>query len=192
MSRIVFLLEERSMKVLLDGMLPRLFPGMRFLCVPHEGKNDLERSIPRKLRAWREPGVRFVVVRDNDGGNCNALKHKLLKLCAEGRREDSVVRIPCQELEAWYFGDPDALARAFGNENLGAIGQKAAYRDPDVIPKPSSSLRELIPEFQKLSGARRMAEMLSVEGNRSHSFHVFIESVKRLYESLSKESLQEG
>ena len=27
MSRIVFLLEERSMQVLLDGLLPRLFPG---------------------------------------------------------------------------------------------------------------------------------------------------------------------
>ena len=27
MSRIVLLLEERSMQVLLDGLLPRLFPG---------------------------------------------------------------------------------------------------------------------------------------------------------------------
>jgi len=60
MSRIVLLIEEYSMKVLLDSLLPRLFPNLEFLCVPHEGKNDLERSIPRKLRAWREPGVRFV------------------------------------------------------------------------------------------------------------------------------------
>ena len=63
MRRIVFLLEERSMKVLLDGLLPRLFPDVAFLCVPHEGKQDLEKSLPRKLRAWREPGVRFVVLR---------------------------------------------------------------------------------------------------------------------------------
>ena len=35
MSRIVFLLEERSMQVLLDGLLPRLFPDLPFLCVPH-------------------------------------------------------------------------------------------------------------------------------------------------------------
>lgn len=57
MSRVVFLLEERSMKELLEGLLPRLFPGLPFLCIPHEGKRDLERSIPRKLRAWREPGA---------------------------------------------------------------------------------------------------------------------------------------
>ena len=68
MSRIVFLLEEDSMKVLLEGLLPRLFPGLSFLCLSHEGKQDLEKSIPRKLKAWREPGVRFVVVRDQDGG----------------------------------------------------------------------------------------------------------------------------
>ena len=28
---------------------------LSFLCVAHEGKQDLEKSIPRKLRAWREP-----------------------------------------------------------------------------------------------------------------------------------------
>ena len=59
MSRLVLLLEEESMRVLLDGLLSRLFPGLLFQCVPHEGKHDLERSIPRKLRAWGEPGVRL-------------------------------------------------------------------------------------------------------------------------------------
>ena len=62
------------MKALLDGLLPRLFPGLRFLCLSHEGSDDLERSIQRKLQAWREPGVRFAVVRDNDRGDCEARK----------------------------------------------------------------------------------------------------------------------
>ena len=35
------------MQVLLDGLLPRLFPSLSYLCVPHEGKTDIERSIPR-------------------------------------------------------------------------------------------------------------------------------------------------
>ena len=77
MRRIVFLLEEYSMKVLLDGLLPRLVPGLQFLCVPHEGKQDLEKSVPRKLRGLaRKPGVRFVVLRDKDGGDCRALKRR--------------------------------------------------------------------------------------------------------------------
>ena len=66
MNRIVFLLEEESIGILLKGLLPRLFPQMSFLCVSHEGKKDLERSIPRKLKAWQEPGVRFVVMRDQN------------------------------------------------------------------------------------------------------------------------------
>ena len=41
MSRVIFLLEEKSMKELLDRMLPRIFPSLRFLCIPHEGKTDL-------------------------------------------------------------------------------------------------------------------------------------------------------
>jgi hypothetical protein len=73
MNRIVFLLEERSMKILLDILLPRLFPGLSFICLAHEGKHDLEKSIIRKLKAWKEPGVRFVIVRDNDGTDCHAL-----------------------------------------------------------------------------------------------------------------------
>ena len=111
------------MRALLDGLLPRLFPGLPFQCVPHEGKTDLERSIPRKFRGWREPGVRFAVVRDNDGRDCRALKDDLRGLCRAGHRDDTLIRIVCQELEAWYLGEPDALADAFGREALRNIGQ---------------------------------------------------------------------
>jgi len=133
MSRIVFLLEERSMKILLEGLLPRLVPGISFICIPHEGKQDLEKSIPRKLRAWREPGVRFVIVRDNDGGDCKALKQRLMAICAEAGRADTLIRIACQELEAWYFGEPTAPAKAFGKVRLNDIGNKSRYRKP--VPK---------------------------------------------------------
>ncbi len=57
MNRLVFLLEEDSMRILLEGLLPKLFPELLFQCVPHDGKQDLEKSIPRKLKAWREPGT---------------------------------------------------------------------------------------------------------------------------------------
>ena len=128
MSRLVFLLEERSMKVLLEGLLPKLFPDLSFLCVAHEGKNDLDKSIPRKLKAWREPGVRFVVLRDNDNVDCLQLKKKLNNLCKEGRRADTLVRIACQELEAWYFGDPNALAEAFEKDGIREICNRSKFR----------------------------------------------------------------
>lgn len=180
MSRIVFLLEEHSMKTLLDDLLPRLFPGLAFLCVPHEGKQALEKSIPRKLRAWREPGVRFVVVRDNDGADCTAVKRTLVNLCREAGRADSLVRLACQELEAWYLGDPDGLAAAFGDDRLRGIGAKERFRDPDAVVGPSRALEELIPEFQKVSGARRLSSQLTPERNTSRSFQAFIAGIARL------------
>ena len=180
MSRIVFLVEEYSMAVLLKGLLPRLYPDLAFLCISHEGKNDLGKSIPRKLRAWREPGVRFAVVRDNDGGDCRRLKTSLYSLCQAGNRADSLIRIACQELEAWYLGDPDALADAFGRESLRGLGRRARFRDPDAVSQPSEAIRRLVPEFQKVSGARLMAQHLSRNRNRSRSYHALLAGVESL------------
>lgn len=175
------------MKALLDGLLPRLFPDLPFLCVPHEGKQDLEQSVPRKLRAWREPGVRFVVLRDNDGGDCTALKERLQGLCSGGGRNDTLVRIACQELEAWYLGDPDALSEAFHQENLRGIGNRARFRDPDAVTRPSDELERLAPAFQKVSGARMMAQHLSRERNRSRSFQVTFDGIARVVSQMHQE-----
>ena len=180
MDRVIFLLEEPSMKTLLDNFLPRVFPGLPFRCIAHEGKNDLESSIPRKLRGWGGPGVRFVILRDNDNADCYALKERLLQLCRDGGRGDALVRIVCQELEAWYLGQPDAMADAFGEEKLRRIKNRARYRSPDDLQKPSQAIKRLLPEFQKTSGARQMANHLTREGSRSTSFTVFLDGIANL------------
>ena len=187
MSRIVFLLEEGSMSDLLEGLLPRLFPELSFLCVPHEGKQDLEKSIPRKLKAWREPGVRFVVVRDQDSADCRQVKAALVRLCQQAGRPDVdvLVRVVCQELEAWYIGEPKALGRAFPETRPGTLRalSRSRYRNPDAVDRPADVIGKLIPEFQKRSGAKRMADLLSRE-NPSHSFQVFVEGVERVWASM--------
>ena len=172
------------MRNLLIGLLPRLFPDMNFICLAHEGKSDLEKSIPRKLRAWREPGVRFVILRDNDGGDCLLLKQRLMQSCRAAGRPDTIVRIVCQELEAWYLGDPDALADAFVKESLRRIGRKARFRDPDAVQQPSDALKRLVPGFRKVSGAKSMAGLLTRERNSSKSFQVLLSGLDRLYAEL--------
>lgn len=187
-GRLVFLLEEPSMKVLLEGLLPRLVPGwvagVHFQCVPHEGKTDLDRSIPRKLAAWREPGVRFVVVRDNDSADCLDIKARLTAMCAAANRPDTLVRLVCQELESWYLGDLRALAAAFDNPRLDTPGLRKRLVDPDVWQKPSVELKRLEPRFQKLSGARALAIHLDPHAdagrNTSRSFQVFVTGVRRV------------
>lgn len=182
-GRIVFLLEEPSMKTLLLGLLPRLFPGWvehaHFVCIPHEGKSDLDRSIPTKLKAWRVPGDRFVIVRDNDNADCVDLKTRLRKVCETNGRPDTLVRLVCQELESWYIGDIVALALAF-NPLLDSPALRKRFAEPDSWQKPSQELERLIPEFQKGSGARLMAQHLRETGNLSHSFNVFVDGLKRM------------
>lgn len=182
MSRIVFLVEEPSMKALLDELLPRLFPDLTFLCVPHEGKGDLEKSVPRKLKAWQEPGVTFVVVRDQDRDDCKDVKRRLVELCEQGGRPDTLVRVVCQELEAWYLGEPAALAAVYSIPTLAGLNNRAKFRNPDSVLHPSKELAKLVPQFQKVNGARRMGQVLTAEANLSPSFRVFVEGVRRILE----------
>ena len=185
MNRLVFLLEEDSMRILLEGLLPRIFPDLEFQCVPHEGKHDLEKSIPRKLKAWREPDVRFVVMRDQDNADCYQVKARLTQLCQKAGRRDVLVRVVCRELEAWYIGEPQALGQAFPKTRPSVLRElgRSRYQNPDAVVRPSDTIAKLIPEFQKRSGARRMATFLS-RGNTSHSFGVFVEGVEKLWTAM--------
>lgn len=169
------------MKELIDGLIPRILPeGVSFLSIPHEGKSDLEKSIPRKIRSWRDadPNVKFVIVHDQDSNNCVELKSKLLGLC-KGRESDVLVRIPCHELEAWYFGDLDAVEAAY-DLNLNAVRNKAKYRVPDAIVSPKQELKKIIPQHQQIDGAKRIAKYMDISRNTSRSFQVFVEGIQRI------------
>ncbi|WP_240669075.1 DUF4276 family protein [Dyella sp. M7H15-1] len=172
------------MKALLNDWLPRLFSGWEegrhFQCLAHEGKSDLDRSIPRKLKAWRIPGDRFVIVRDNDNADCVALKARLRDLCKQSDRPQTLVRLVCQELESWYLGDLRALAVAFDAQHVDKPSQRKRYDQPDERRKPSVEVKRLVPSFQKISGARAMAQHLDPAINRSRSLQAFVQGVRRI------------
>jgi hypothetical protein len=180
MSRVVFLVEEPSMAEFLRVWLVREHSNLQFLCVPHEGKRDLLQSIPRKLQAWQEPGTRFVVIIDNDNRNCEELKTEILASCRRSGRDDALIRIACQELEAWYLGDPEALAAAFEEPKLLKRLRRAKFRDPDALQRPSGELARLVPAFQKVSGARAVAAHIDRARNRSTSFQVFAAGIDQI------------
>ena len=178
--KLVFLLEEPSMKCLLDNLLPRILPDtIAFQTISHQGKRDLEKSIPRKLRGWKEPDeVRFVILHDQDTQDCIQLKNHLLSLCADIDRP-VLVRIACQEMEAWYFGDTAALAEAYQNPKLLSRARKKKYRVPDQIPTPKEELYQWIPEHQQIAGAKRIAPLMQIERNTSESFQQFVKGVRK-------------
>jgi hypothetical protein len=181
MKQLVFLLEEESMKALLDVLLPQILPqGINFLCISHEGKQDLEKSIPRKLRAWQTPDTAFVIVRDKDGADCIEIKKHLVNLCAQAGRNDSLVRIACHELESWFLGDLAAVEKAFNIKKLAEQQRNRKYKEPDKLSNASEELEKLVKGYRKVSGAKKIAAYMAIDQNYSHSFNCFISGVNSL------------
>jgi hypothetical protein len=181
MMTLVFLLEEPSAQDALEGVLPRIIPAhVRLEYLVFEGKQDLEKRMARRIRGWLGEHSMFVVLRDQDSGNCRVIKQRLADRCGEGGRPDSLVRIACHELESWFVGDWQAVGEAFALPNLHKQSAKALYRNPDKIGSPVTELRKFIPTYQKRDGARRIGPHLLIERNRSRSFQVFVQGLQKL------------
>jgi|WetSurMetagenome_2_1015567.scaffolds.fasta_scaffold13751_3 hypothetical protein len=180
MSELVFFLEEPSAKAMLNGLLPRLLPQtIPYRCVVFEGKQDLEKQIVRKMRGYRVPGAKFIVLRDMDSGGCNTVKRTLVAKCREAGKPDAIVRIACHELESWYCADLAAIEKGLGITGLTRFQNKLEFANPDHYPSPSKILLRIAPSYQKIGGSRAIGPYLDVTNCRSNSFRVFIEAIKR-------------
>ncbi|MBF0309137.1 MAG: DUF4276 family protein [Magnetococcales bacterium] len=187
MSRqLVLFLEEPSASDFLQGLLPRLLPAeitIRFIVF--DGKQDLEKQLPRKLRGWLEDAdCRFVVLRDRDAGDCRVIKNRLSGLCQASGKEGVLVRIACRELESWHLGDLAAVDQVFQTK-WGSSQKKRHYRNPDELDNPHQVLCRLVPAYQKISGSRELGKVMDPERNVSPSFQVFL---KGIYNMLDLES----
>ena len=182
MRSLVVFTEEMSAKVMLESLLPRLLPQDRcsFLCVAFEGKRDLEKQLPIKLKGWRTPNTHFIVLRDQDKGECKTIKKILKDICVLASKPDVLVRIVCRELESWYFGDLEAVETALGIGGLATLQEKAKYRKPDRIQNPSKELKKVTKNrYQKVGGSRLIGEHLHLDNSRSTSFQHFISGVRK-------------
>lgn len=183
MRTLVVFTEELSAKVMLDSLLPRLLPepAWSFRCVAFEGKQHLEKQLPIKLKGWRTPNTHFIVLRDQDGGQCKTIKRRLTDICVMASKPDVLVRIACRELESWYFGDLEAVETALQIDGLGTLQEKAQYSNPDKIQYPSKELKRVTKNrYQKVSGSRLIGEHLRLDNSRSTSFEHFISGVRRI------------
>ena len=177
--KIIFMVEEQSMKEMLDIILPKILPDdVESLIIPHNGKSDLQKSIPKKMRVWRSPGDKFIIIHDQHSNDCKSLKEDLKILC-QNSRNDFLIRIVCVELESWYFGDLDAVSRAY-DENFVPISLKRKYREPDRIANAKDELRKLVPTYQPISGAKKIAVHMNINNNTSKSFKMFVSGVKKM------------
>ena len=183
MTELVFLLEEESAEVMLRGLLPRILPPAitpRF--ITFEGKQDLEKQLTRRIRGYRNPRARFVVLRDQDSHpDCRAVKERLAGFCAAAGRNDVLVRIACRELESFYLADLAAVERGLGLDGLAQQQDNRKFRSPDFLGSPSQELKKLTKGlYQKIGGSREIAPYLDCSNSRSPSFRNLVLGVRRV------------
>ena len=185
MSEIVFLLEEQSTAVLLEGFLPKLHSGeVTHRFIVFEGKQDLEKQMVRRIRGYRVRNAKFVVLRDQDAGDCKMVKRQLVKKCAEAGQSGALVRVACHELESWYLADLRAVENALNLRNLARHQNKRQYRSPDSYHNPLQTLRRIAPGYQKVGGSRSIGPHLDPACTRSRSFSAFVSGIRRLLETI--------
>jgi hypothetical protein len=192
------------MEAFLRALLPRLLPGrVTFDIYPHQGKEDLLGRLPARLKAyagWLPEAWCIVVVVDRDDDDCKPLKNRIEKAAADvglGTRSTAgprnwrlVNRIAVEELEAWYFGDWEAVRKAYPRVSR-TIPNRESYRNPDAIRGGTweafaNVLRRagyFTGGLRKLEVARALGNSLDPFHNRSRSFQVFREALLEVVES---------
>ena len=189
--RVVLLVEEPSMEAFLQALLPRLLPE----ACSHEihvfrGKSDLRRKLADRLRAyarWLPDDWRIVVLVDRDRDDCQVLKNELeetarcagLRTTSCATRWQVANRIVIEELEAWYFGNWEAVRRAYLKVSPN-VPNRPRYRDPDGVRNTWEAFERILKRhgyfptgLRKIEAARAIAEHVDPAGNRSGSFSVF-------------------
>ncbi|MXY34561.1 MAG: DUF4276 family protein [Boseongicola sp. SB0664_bin_43] len=189
--RFEFLVEETSMEAFLEAWLRRFLPDTcAFSIHPFQGKQDLLKKLEHRLKGyakWLPPDHRIVLVVDRDDQDCLDLKGRLEAACeASGLRSKSndlendwqvTIRIVIEELEAWYFGDWEAVLAVYPRvpEN---IPKRAPFRDPDNISGGTWERFERILQscgyheggLQKVRAAQQIGAHIDVERSTSASF----------------------
>ena len=142
------LVEELSAEVALRNILPRIVSAeVTFEIRTFEGKHNLLARLPDRLRGYARwidaADTRVVVLIDEDREDCQALKQQLEDAAAAAGLATKTVaapggpffvlnRIAIEELEAWFFGDGEALTSAYPGVP-GTLAARAPFRDPDAV-----------------------------------------------------------
>ena len=197
MGHLVVLVEEPSMEEFLRILLPRMLPeGCGFEVHAFRGKANLLRNLKARLHGyarWLPDDWRIIVVVDRDNDDCRALKDELEEAAAAASlrtrsqagsgRWQLANRMAIEELEAWYFGDWQAVRNAYPRVSEG-VSRQARYRNPDAIRGTWEAFERILQRrgyfatgLRKVEAARAVAVHIDPDRNRSGSFNAFYAAV---------------
>jgi hypothetical protein len=194
LEKLIVLVEEPSMEVALEQLLPRLMHDVDYEIRRFQCKDDLLKNLPDRLRAyssWLPPTWAILVLVDRDDDDCHMLKQTLENMAAaaglvsktlagNGNGFQVANRIAIEELEAWFFGDWAAVQAAYPRVPA-TIPQKAGFRDPDAILGGTWETLERVLKksgyfksgLRKMECARTVAQHMDPARNSSKSFQAF-------------------
>lgn len=197
-----FYVEEPSAEAALIYLVPQILDrqDFDFDIHPFQGKRDLLRKLPDRLKAyrhWINEDWRVIVLIDRDNDDCYQLKQKLEQIAADAKlstrsrrgtegKFQIINRIAIEELEAWFFGDVDAIKLAYPRVPSN-LAQQALYRDPDAIRGGTwEQLEKVLHDYhpgglEKLRAAEEISQYMNPNRNRSKSFQVFRDTLRDLF-----------
>lgn len=194
LEKLIVFVEEPSMEATLEHLLPKFMGDADFEFRRFQCKDDLLKNLPERLRgynAWLPANWAILVLVDRDDDDCQMLKQTLENMAATAglvsktnAGNDNCFqvanRIAIEELEAWFFGDWQAVQSAYPRVSA-TIPQKAGYRDPDAILGGTWEALERVLKragyfktgLRKMECARAVAQHMDPERNSSKSFQAF-------------------
>lgn len=207
------LVEDASGKILLDCLLPKIlgeqsenhtwrvhnYKGVGRLPRNLQTSSDpakriLLEQLPRLLRGYgRTPGIdAVVVVVDNDKRDCAQFLSELANLLAScDPTPNTLFRLAIEEIEAWYFGDRQALLAAYPQIKIKVLDEYVQDSLCDTWEKLADAVhpggRSAIEKIGwpksgevKCQWAQQIGPYMIVERNRSQSFRKFYDGLLQL------------
>ncbi len=190
------------MEAALIYIVPRILNEYHFVfdIRVFQGKPDLLKKLPQRLPIYRHydpSSYRIVVVVDRDQDDCIVLKNKLETIATKAGlttktslsgRFMVLNRVAIEELEAWFFGDVEAI-RAVYPRVPASLGEQAMYRDPDAISGGTAErLEKLLQDhnyhpsgLEKVRAATEISQHMVPDRNRSKSFQAFRDALRDIF-----------
>jgi hypothetical protein len=200
-----FLVEEASLEAALTQLLPKILPSNVTSNIhAYRGKPDIFEKVPNRLkgyRAWLPPDWKIVILIDEYREKCLKIKKQLEDIaisaglitkssCQKDRSFQVLNRIVVEELEAWFFGDVQAIRQAYPKVSPHLAKQKG-YRDPDAIKGGTWEALERVLQkagyhpggLEKYKASSEISQYMNPESNRSKSFQVFYQGLLEIINS---------
>jgi len=189
----------------LTQLLPKILPSnVTFNIHGYRGKQKFLKNVPNRLKGYQPslpPDWKIVLLIDEDREDCLKLKKQLEDMaisaglipkssCQKSKSFQVLNRIVVEELEAWFFGDVEAICQAYPKVSPHLAKQKG-YRDPDAIKGGTWEALERVLKkagyhlggLDKPKASSEISQYMNPESNRSKSFQVFYQGLLEIIKS---------